>query len=195
VLRFDAKRLSAAGGCNNMGGPWRLDAQGRLTVGRLASTMKGCEPALMQADRVLAALLAQPLGVKLETGATPGLRLSASQQQTLWLAGQPTLESLHGAPTRLFLEVAAQTVPCQSGAAGPTQCLQVRERSFDAQGLRIDPPGAWRVFHGGIEGYTHTPGVRQVLRLNRYTRKAVPADASAHIDVLDMVVESETVKP
>jgi hypothetical protein len=69
----------------------------------------------------------------------------------------------------------------------------VRDRRFDAQGLPIEPPGEWRTFYGGIDGYTHTPGVRNVLRIDRYPRKQVPADASRYVYVLDMVVESETV--
>ena len=47
----------------------------------------------------------------------------------------------------------------------------------------------------GLDGYTHTPGVRNVLRIKRYQRTPVPADASAYLYVLDLVVESETVKP
>ena len=109
------------------------------------------------------------------------------------MRGQPTPESLYGKATRIFLEVAPQTVECVSGVMRG-QCLQVRERRFDEHGLRIEPPGEWRNFHGSIEGYTHTPGVRNVLRINRYTRpKPVPADASRYVYVLDMVVESELV--
>jgi hypothetical protein len=33
-----------------------------------------------------------------------------------------------------------------------------------------------------------------VLRINRYTRSQPPADASRYVYVLDLVVESETVK-
>jgi len=68
----------------------------------------------------------------------------------------------------------------------------VRERRFDAHGLRIEPPGEWRAFYDRIDGYTHTPGVRNLLRIDRYQRKQVPADASRYVYVLDMVVESET---
>lgn len=188
VMRFDAQRLSVTGGCNSMGGSWQLDAQGQLVVGRMASTMKACEPALMEADRALAAVLAQPLNVKLEAGASPRLTLATAKPQTLVLTGQPTPESLYGAPAREFLEVAAQTVPCPSGA-GP--CLQVRERRFDDKGLRIDPPGEWRVFQGTIEGWQHTPGISNVLRLKRFQR---PGDAPA-LYVLDMVIESAVAKP
>ena len=193
VLRFDGARLAVTGGCNHMTGSWRLGPQRQLMVGRLAATMKACEPALMKADAALSAVLTQQLDLQIEPGATPGLRRVSPSRLTLVLAGQPTLESLYGAPTRIFLEGAAQTVPCQPGAGAPTQCLQVRDRHFDKQGLRIEPPGEWRAFYDRIDGYTHTPGVRNVLRINRYERKQVPADASRYVYVLDLVVESETV--
>jgi heat shock protein HslJ len=194
VMRFDGARLSVKGGCNTMFGSWRLSPQGQLMPGRLASTMMACDAALTKADQALAAVLAQPLAVQLEGGAAPMLRLQSPTQQLLVLRGEATLESRYGAPKRMFLEVAPQTVPCQPGAGAPAQCLQVRERRFDKQGLRIEPPGEWRAFHGEIQGYTHTPGTRNVLRINRYTRSQPPADASRYVYVLDLVVESETVK-
>ena len=39
-----------------------------------------------------------------------------------------------------------------------------------------------------------TRSARNVLRLQRYTHKQVPADASKYAYVLDMVVESEAPK-
>lgn len=192
VMRFDGARVNIQGGCNTMNGGWRLSPQGQLTIGRLATTMRACEAALMSADAALSAALAQPLDVALQPGPQPGLRLGSANGQTLAFTGQPTLQSRYGAPTRIFLEVAPQTVECVSGVQR-TQCLRVRERRFDANGLRIEPPGEWQTFHGGIEGYTHTPGVRSVLRIDRYQRKQAPADASRYLYVLDMVVESETV--
>jgi heat shock protein HslJ len=192
-LRFDGARLAISGGCNNITGSWRLSPQNQLMVGRLAATMKACEAPLMKADAALSAVLAQHLDVEWQAGAAPSLRLLSPTRQTLALSGQPTLESLYGKPQRMFLEVAPQTVPCQPGAGAPTQCLQVRERRFDKQGLRIEPPGEWGAFYARIDGYTHQPGVRNVLRVNRYQRQQVPADASRYLYVLDLVVESETV--
>ena len=193
-MRFVQAGVSIQGGCNTMNGSWRLSPQGQLMLGRLAATMKACDAALMKADATLSAVLAQPLDVELPPGERPTLRLVSPGRQTLVFSSQPTPESLYGKATRIFLEVAPQTVECVSGVMRG-QCLQVRERRFDAQGLRIEPPGEWRIFHGGIEGYTHTPGVRNVLRINRYQRQQVPADASRYVYVLDMVVESEIVKP
>ena len=193
VMRFQDARLSVQGGCNTMNGSWRLNPQNLLTIGRLASTMKACDAALMKADATLSSLLPQPLNVELQPGDKPTLRLVSPTQQALVFSGQPTPQSLYGKATRIFLEVAPQTVECSSGAMR-TQCLRVRERRFDAQGLRIEPPGEWRIFHGSIDGYTHQPGVRNVLRIDRYTRpKPLPADASRYVYVLDLVVESEIV--
>ncbi len=192
-MRFQKAAVSIQGGCNTMNGSWRLSPQGQLMLGRLAATMKACDAALMKADATLSAVLAQPLDLELQAGERPTLRLVSPSRQTLVFSGQPTPESLYGKATRIFLEVAPQTVDCVSGVMRG-QCLQVRERRFDAHGLRIEPPGEWRIFHGGIEGYTHQPGVRNVLRINRYQRQQVPADASRYVYVLDMVVESEIVK-
>ncbi len=193
VMNFIDARLSIAGACNQINGSWRLSPQTQLAIGRLAATMKACEPALMAADTALAAALEQPLGVELARGEAPSLRLSTASQQVLTFSGKPTLRSLYGPPTRLFLEVAAQTADCRlpSGAVG--NCLQVRDVRFDDKGLRAGPPGPWRNFTASIDGYTHTPGVRNVLRVDRYERKPAPAGRPSVAYVLDLVVESETV--
>ena len=193
VMNFIDARLSIRGACNQMNGNWRLSPRTELAVGRLAATMKACEPALMAADSALSAALEQPLGVEVTRGAAPSLRLTTASQQVLTFSGEPTLRSLYGAPKRLFLEIAEQTVDCAlpSGEAG--RCLRVREVRFDEKGLRKGPPGPWRSFTASIEGYTHTPGVRNVLRVDRYERKPAPAGQPSAAYVLDLVVESETV--
>jgi heat shock protein HslJ len=193
VLNFEGERLSIQGACNQFNGAWRLSPQGQLMLGRLAATMKACEPPLMEADAALSAALTSPLGVEVSRGEAPSLRLSTASQQALTFGGQRTLRSLHGAPTRLFLEVAAQKVECSlpSGATG--SCLQVREVRFDEKGLRKAPPGPWRPFAEPIEGYTHTAGVRNVIRVDRYQRKPAAAGEPAAVYVLDLVVESATV--
>jgi len=43
-------------------------------------------------------------------------------------------------------------------------------------------------------GYTHEDGVRNVVRVKRYTIANPPADASSNAYVLDMVVESANEK-
>ena len=194
VMRFKGPGVNIKGGCNTMNARWRLTPQNALTIARTASTQMACEPALMAADAALAQALSSPVQARVEPGDKPMLHLVTGAQQTLSFEGRRTLTSQFGEPTRVFLEVAAQRVPCTPALMPPTTCLQVREIRFDDKGLRAGAPGPWRAFYSEIAGYTHKPGTSNVLRINRYTRPQPPADASAHIYELDMVVESRTEK-
>jgi len=192
VFHFADGRLNIEGGCNRIFGSYQIETDGRLQVGRMASTMMACEPVAMKTDAALAELLAEPVKVELASGAEPALRLITPANATLSFKGQMTPEARYGAPTRVFLEVAAQTVACKNPLSGATTCMQVRERRFDEQGLVVGTPGSWQPFYEPIEGYTHQPGVRNVLRLKRFDR-AAPAGGPSFVYVLDLVVESETV--
>jgi hypothetical protein len=177
-------------------GSYQINTEGQLVAGRMVSTMMACEPALMNADAVLAAVLANPLQIMLVQGAQPTLILLSTANEVLMLTGQKTLEALYGPGTRMFLEVAAQTAACQNPQTGETQCLQVREISFDEQGLRVGNPGEWQPFYGRIEGYEHTPGERNIVRVNRFQPgSAGAAPAPSAVYVLDLVVESESEAP
>ena len=192
VFGFADGKLNIEGGCNRSFGNYQVNAQGQLVIGRMASTMMACDPALMKTDSALSDLLSQPAKVEIAAGAEPTLRLLVAGGASLGLVGAKTMEARYGPPTRVFLEVAAQPVPCNNPVTGGTSCLQVRERGFDEQGLPKPVAGGFQPFYQSIEGYTHQPGVRNVLRLKRYTRE--DADGSQHfIWVLDIVVESEKV--
>ncbi|MBT9491014.1 MAG: copper resistance protein NlpE N-terminal domain-containing protein [Paucibacter sp.] len=193
-FNFSGGRFNIEGGCNRMMSSFQVDAEGKLSFGRMASTMMACEPAAMKVDSALAELLAQPVQSEVLAGMATTLRLSTPSNATLFFTGQMTPEARYGQPTRVFVEVAATTAACTSAQGAPASCLQVRERRFDEQGLMIGTPGAWQPFAETIEGYTHKPGVRNVLRLKRFDRAAVGGGAP-FLYVLDMVVESETVKP
>jgi len=194
AFAFPSSVVVIDGGCNTMRGGIAVDA-GRITVGRMASTMKACDGALMQADTAIAKLLADPLKAAIDGSAEPRLRLVTAANDTLVLVGQPTPESRYGPATIAFLEVAAQRIPCNLPPMRIATCLQVRDRAFDANGLPVGPPGEWRAFPGEIEGYAHREGERNVLRVKRFERGGAPADASRFVYVLDLVVESETVRP
>jgi hypothetical protein len=119
--------------------------------------------------------------------------LTTSTNETLQLSGQATPEALYGPGTRIFLEVAAQPVACTNPFSAARVCLQVRERRYDEKGLVVGVPGEWRPLYESIDGFTHQPGVRNVLRLKRFERNPAPAGASSAVLVLDLVVESELV--
>jgi len=191
---FGAGRFNIEGGCNRMTSGYQIDTEGTLSLGRMASTMIACEPAAMKVDAALADLLAQPLKSEILTGAATTLRLTSPANATLFFTGQMTPEARYGQPTRVFLEVGATTVVCKNSLGASAECLQVRERRFDEQGLAVGVPGAWLPFAETIEGYTHEPGVRNVLRLKRFDRAPAGGGAS-FLYVLDLVVQSETVKP
>jgi heat shock protein HslJ len=192
VFSFADGRVNIEGACNRLFGGYRIDGDDRLVVSRMASTMMACEPAAMKVDAVLSEGLAAPARIELAPGPEPVLRLVTAAEATLSFKGVMTPEARYGPPTRIFLEVAAQTVACTDPQRGAGTCLQVRERRFDAQGLVVGTPGDWQPFDARIEGYTHQPGVRNVLRLNRFDRGA-SADGPRFVFVLDLVVESEVV--
>lgn len=192
-LDFSADQLSVRHACNAIGGDYRI-FDGHLITTTLRQTMMACADAtLAQREATIKAVLqGKPALIVSSTGDTPLLTLATADGQTLTFAGQPTAETRHGGPgATMFLEVAAQTVPCQ--AAGGS-CLQVRERHYDAGGSSVGEPGRWQPLAQGIEGYRHQPGVRNVLRVKRHAPEQPSAGAPPGAYVLDQVIESETVK-
>lgn len=199
LLSFEPEgRLGLRGGCNQMGGAYTVSDGGALAVAQLMSTRMACAPALMQIDATLSALLAQPVQLTLVgSEKEPKLRLTTANGSSLVFAGQPTSETRYGGPaTLVFMEVAAKRVACSYPLIPNARCLQLRERNYDAQGRAAGTPGPWQPLYGEIEGYTHTEGVRNVLRVKRFKRTTpMPADVSANVLVLDLVVETEVTPP
>ncbi len=191
-LIFVNNRLNITGGCNQIIGGFRVTG-GQLEVSRTASTMKACEPKLMEADVVLARLLLKPLRIEIDDGAVPRMQLVSATNDTLVLTGNPTLESRYGPPTIIFLEVAAQEVACKHPVRGDMRCLQVRERKYDANGLRVGTPGTWRPLFESIDGFAHVEGQRNVVRVKVYQRLPMARGAADNVYVLDLIVESEIV--
>ena len=112
--------------------------------------------------------------------------------QTTAHAAEDALNALRKGESRVTAEAMDLLLEgVEAGEGG----LQVRELQYDDKGLKVGTPGAFEHFYDSIEGYTHEPGIRNVLRVDRYTVKNPPADASSSAYVLDMVVESELVKP
>ncbi len=58
AITFENGTLGIRGGCNQMGGRYTIDANGRLVVSELQSTLMACaDNALMEADTAVAGLL------------------------------------------------------------------------------------------------------------------------------------------
>jgi heat shock protein HslJ len=195
-LDFSADRLSVTNGCNRIGSSYSIKSD-RLSVGPSMSTLMACpDPKLAALDEAISARLHDELRFSLtDADASPTLQLITASGDTLVFQGQPTAQTRYGSEGEtVFLEVAADTRPCSHPLIPNMQCLQVRERRYNASGLAEGQPGTWQPLYQNIEGYTHEAGIRNVLRVKRYRLQHVPADAPSTAYVLDMVVESEVVE-
>jgi heat shock protein HslJ len=190
-LDFLDGRLVVGNACNRMGGRYTLDGN-RLQVARLAATLMACtDPKLMALDQAIGKRLEAAQTIALRSEGDPQLTLTSADGEVLTFRGQATAETRYGGPGETaFLEVAAQTKPCNHPLIPDKQCLQVRELHYDDRGIKTGTPGDWQPLYQDIEGYEHTAGVRNVVRVKRYTIKNPPADGSSIAYVLDMVVES-----
>lgn len=195
ALSFADSRLSVQGPCNRFVGGYQVTAADQLTANVAASTMMACDPALMQADSALSNLLAKPLQVQMTGRPSARLRLVSRGNGTLNFIGEPTPESLYGPGTTVFLEIAAQSVACPNPPSPNTRCLQYRERQYDDKGLLVGTPGEWKPLTVNIEGFTHREGERNVLRVKQFQVPASAGGSPSNLYVLDLVVESEVVKP
>lgn len=192
-LAFADGRIAVTTACNRLAGSYTLEGP-TLRLDRLVSTRMACVGAdRMEQERLAGQLLSGSFAASLtDRDGNAHLQLTAQDGTRLEFRGEPTADSRFGGPgDTVFLEVAAQPAPCAHPLMRDAQCLQVRELRFDDAGLRQGEPGPWRPLYETIDGYTHEDGVRNVLRLKRYTRSEVPADASRYAYVLDMVVETE----
>lgn len=193
TLEFREGRVGVGNTCNRMGGAYKTTGK-TLAIDKLASTLMACaDPKLMALDKEVGKRLQGALGLRFAKGDARQIELKTATGDVLVFAGVPTAATRYRgqASERVFLEVAAQTRPCSDPLVPGKQCLQVRELKYDDKGLKVGTPGPFENFHAQIEGYAHEPGVRNVLRVDRYAIKDPPADAPAQAYVLDMVVESD----
>lgn len=195
-LEFADQRLAVKNLCNVVTTGYRTEGN-RIATQRAASTLMACDDdQLMALEQKVARILptAKQWSVQLGEGKQPARLTLTFIDGTRWqLDGSPTAQTQYGsAGERIFLEVAPQRTACNHPLIKDFQCLRVREIRYGDNGVKTST-GEWENFYSEIEGYKHEPGIRNVLRIQRYKRQNVPADASAYAYVLDMVVESERV--
>ena len=76
----------------------------------------------------------------------------------------------------------------------PQTCMQVREIKYDDKGIKTYADKNWSLYYGQIEALNTIQNQRVIVHVKRYEIKNPAADQSNLADVLDMVVEQETVK-
>lgn len=197
ILTFYEQRLAVAGLCNNMGAHYTLDGS-KIHIDQAVSTMRMCpDQSLMRYEQAFGQRLPQASVWHItrtsdEPVQQPSLTLRFEDGAQWVLNGVPTAETKYGSTGEIvFLEIQPQTVMCSDPLIPDRQCLTIRTIDYGSDGLKLGH-GPWQPFYGYIEGYQHTPGMRNVIRVKRYTRQNPPADASKYAYELDMVVESET---
>jgi heat shock protein HslJ len=194
-LDFADGRVVVTNACNRISGAVRADGD-TLRVGPLISTKMACaDPAVMALDAAIAQRLDGTPTFALQESMPPQLVWRTADGDVLHFTGEPTPETKYGGPGEtVFLEVDAGTTPCRPSLAPQTvDCLRVRDVRYDAAGLRTGTPGDWKTLPPTIEGYTHEPGFRDVLRVKRYAIANPPADAPSVAYVLDQVIESAAI--
>ena len=193
ILNFQDGRVDIDAGCNGMGTDIQVDDQ-VIKAGNVMSTMKACEPSVMKQEQMAGKLFANrdvPYELDLANLNKPALILTTTEGQKLRFAGEPTAEMKYKVEAEIqFLEIAPETKACVGVA--PMQCLQVREIKYDdGKKVAVDE---WSNFYSQIEGYQHQEGIRNIIRVKRFTRTNPAADQSKYAYVHDLTVEAEQLK-
>lgn len=190
-LNFDDRRVSVGNTCNIMNGEYSLD-ENRITFGIFAATMKMCiESGIAALDGEISRLLKGTNTYSVTEAEHPILVFTTPDGDTLKFIGAQTPAARYGGDGEtIFLEVAPETVSCSDPSLLEKRCLRVRRIYYDDNGIKTGVPDSWQDFYQDIEGYNFQPGIRNVLRVKRYSDANLPADA---VFILDIVVESEIV--
>ncbi len=193
TLDFKASQLSVGNACNAMSGAFKLSAS-KLVLEALASTKKACaEPGLAALDQAIGSRLTGELGLRMARGAAPMIELTNAAGDVMVFAGSETADSRYGGPgERIFLELSPDAKACAKDKN--IVCVPMREIHYDDKGLKVGTPGPFVESDIQIEGFFPRPGVRSVLRVNRYPLKTPASNGSNYAYVLDMVVEVEAVQ-
>jgi heat shock protein HslJ len=165
TLDFADGRLSVNNACNHMGGSYTL-ADGKLTVGAMASTMMACtDKALMALDEAVSSRLQGEL--KATQDADGKLTLTTAKGDVLVFNPEPTAETRYGgAGETVFLEVAARTQKCSHPLIPDYQCLHPRGRRAQRgarEALRSEEPAGRCAVAGVRAGHGGRVGHREVM--------------------------------
>lgn len=204
-------------GCNAMNGDYTL-LNSVMKVGRLQSTKMSCSHKINGAERQLSEIMGQPsklaLDNKMQGGSgdnglnnvndnfnSPANDLAkpvltqVTPVATLKWQGKLTPEARYNAVAEtVYWEVDRALQPCHASAS--TTCLKVRPVQLGDDGAIVSR-GAWGLFAGEIEGYTHDADENKVLTLSRYAINSADEPNSAnptYAYVLDQAVEMSLVE-
>ncbi len=188
-LDFKTNRFTVSNTCNVMGGTYTLN-DNEITFSNMVSTKMLCaNPQLNTLEQQVANQIQNRANIDVFLSATPVLKLRFYDGNTLTFTGHPTADVRYGGSGEtIFMEIASNTIACNTPMMPTKQCLQVRDVYYDNSGV-ITGTSTWRPFYPDIEGYQHQQGVGHILRLKRYNIANAPADAPNQAYVMDMIVQ------
>lgn len=203
-MMFIDNSISIRNTCNQMMASYTVDASGtQLQFGQIAQTMRACvDPEMALKDDAMIALLSNLKTVNIDQAADNGpIALSMIDQNgnLFRFNGVLTPESYFGqAGKEMFLEISPQHVACDLPVAN-SQCIQIREIVYDESFRQSVPDPTWIVYPNAIDGFNHEAGLRNIVRVKRFTHSSetTPTDTSRPdpFYVLELVVESSIVNP
>lgn len=194
-ITFADGRINVHNTCNGLSGMFRRLGDEIRVESLIGTKMQCVEPEIAALDTEMSLRIQGSARFTAQPGTPPKLEWRAQNGDILRFVGDMTPEARYGSEGETaFVEVAAYTKPCQPPmATAPQTCLELRELRYDDQGLKTNL-GPWRLFYDKIDGFTHEPGIRNVLRVKRYRRDGRPDDGTNIAYVMEMSVESETVQ-
>ena len=153
---FNDSRLSINGGCNQLGGNYRLAANNGIVFGPMMSTKKACKKPLMAADNEILSYISGITDYSLNGRA---LTLTTAFAQRLVLKGTPTPSTQYGGKgVRKFIEI-------KNSVAG----LQWREAKYNSNWIRIKDNAPWETVYPGIQGFVPNDNSQYIVRIFEYT--------------------------
>lgn len=177
-------------GCNTNFGKIQLVDGVVSLAGDIVSTMMGCGELTDIDAKFIKELDGSTLTINKDTVNHKATLVQTNGSHTMVWQGNLKPEVRFGEPVRLFWEIAPEQVACIDESGKDQLCLRVRNINYDDRGIRTGA-GAWRTFYGNIDGYTHNPELRQIVRLNAYNN---PNGEPNPYYVYDMSVMTEIAK-
>lgn len=161
----DDGRLTIDGHCGEMSGDYRLRGD-VLEVSDQVQQAVGCTNHLAQATSIAVhEHLLSPYRYRLE-GQGVRQRLHLTSRNGTQLVLQTEDAAWGSKPVEMTLEVAAKEVDCEGLLVAASRCLWVRELHY-VLGRRVSASD-WHRFYGPIEGYRHSPGAHELVRVRHY---------------------------
>ncbi len=174
---FKNGQLSINGGCNRLGGAYKLSAGNSIALGPMMGTKMACARKLMEADNEILSYLSGITNYAINGRA---LTLTTAFQQRLVLKGTPTAQTRYGGEgVRKFIEI-----------RNSDEGIRWREAKYNSNWIRIRDNAAWETVYPGIQGFVPESNRQYIVRIFEY----LDPQTQQSVWVKDMVTSNGIIK-